>query len=59
MGGGDGYSLDTTIDIWKLKPGKYQLRGRFSSKHFMLDKKPENAWSGEIELPAITFEITK
>lgn len=56
-----GFHLDVTTDIWRLKPGKYQLRGHFSSKSFGVPNKkdPENAWSGEIELPAITFEITK
>ena len=61
--GAKGSTLDTTKDIWTLKPGKYQLRGTFSSKKFMDDvgdlKRPTDSWSGEIELPAIALEVTE
>lgn len=55
-----GVHLDTIESLWKLKPGKYELRAKLSSQGFTESKdlkKPENAWSGELELKPLALEV--
>ncbi len=53
-----GGVLDLVHVVWKLEPGKYELRGTLSGSSKTPDKPPQSrAWSGKIELPAVEFEV--
>jgi len=52
--------LETIGTIWKLAPGKYKLKGTYTSDKFTLladCKDSKNIWKGNIVTPAVEIEI--
>lgn len=56
-----GWNLDITTHLWKLKPGRYTLAGKYLVPAGKPRATPKgdmvHAWSGELELPEIVVEI--
>jgi len=56
-------NLEIAAKRWVLAPGRYRLRGRYTSRHFTAPE-PElkhfgaRLWSGRIELPPVEIEVT-
>jgi RNA polymerase sigma factor (sigma-70 family) len=55
--GGTGLALGT--HGWLLKPGRYTLRGvfRFTDADKARLRLPEEAWTGQLDLPPLTIEV--
>ena len=55
------WNLDITTHLWKLKPGRYKLAGKYSVPPREPTESPKDdvvhAWSGELLLPEIEVEI--
>ena len=55
------WNLDITTHLWKLKPGRYKLAGKYSVPPGEQTEIPKedvvHAWSGELQLPEIEIEI--
>jgi hypothetical protein len=58
---GQGWNLDITTHLWRLKPGRYKLAGKYSVPPGEPMEFPKedvvHAWSGELELPEIEIEL--
>ena len=58
---GEAWNLDITTHLWKLKPGRYRLAGKYSVPPGEPTEFPKgdviHAWSGELELPEIEVDI--
>ncbi|HUS91544.1 MAG TPA: hypothetical protein VM695_06815 [Phycisphaerae bacterium] len=55
-------NVEIGLRRWVLPPGRYELRGGVSSKHFtqpgrFLERRGIALWSGEIQLPAVCVEV--
>lgn len=59
--GAKGSHLDITTEIWRLEPGKYTIRGAYSSnwtQKFDTNRRNEKAWQGKLSLPPVEVEVT-
>lgn len=58
---GDRWNLDITTELWKLKPGRYTLAGKYQTPHGEPREVPKgdvvHPWEGELELPDIEIEL--
>lgn len=56
-----GWNLDITTHLWKLKPGRYKLSGKYTVLPGEPTEFPKgdvvHTWSGELGLPEIEIEI--
>lgn len=55
-----GWNLDIVTKLWKLKPGKYRLSGKYEIPG--KDKEPRQkgeayTWQGVLELPEVEIEV--
>jgi hypothetical protein len=58
---GQGWNLDITTQLWKLKAGRYKLAGKYSVPPGEETEPPKedvvHPWSGELVLPEIEIEV--
>jgi hypothetical protein len=56
-----GWNLDITTHLWKLKPGRYTLAGKYKlpppPPGEALEREAAHPWGGELQLPEITIEL--
>jgi len=52
-----GYQLDTTTQVWRLPPGKYEIAGRFVVDADGADGVPRDAWIGALDLAPVEVEV--
>jgi hypothetical protein len=58
---GERWNLDITTELWKLKPGRYTLAGKYQTPPGKPRETPKedviHPWEGELELPEIEVDL--